>query len=263
MDLNCLTETPAAIQVRGLEKEFAGQRVLRGLDFCIDHGQHCFLVGANGSGKTTLIQILSGLLMPTKGQVFIDGDDLSIKSGQIRQKLFFLSHETFFYTALTAQENLSFFFNMFWANYNQFKNHSQKIQKSDKENKIKDALHRVSLYYDQNKKIEELSLGMRHRLSMARLLLLDPQIIFMDEPYTGLDQKGEILLDSIIKEKKSKGATVLEASHRLVKIQERIINQNLANDLQLKKKFRLMMLHKGKMSFDSINQPYQVYQQLV
>ncbi len=203
------------IEIFELEKELGNRRVLRGITFEVSAGQRLFLTGANGSGKSTLLRIVAGLSAPTKGSLRIFGHDYRKHGRQIRENLLYLSHETFFYLNLSAMENLDFFLQMLSANNSRL----QVSTRRQRQEKIEKALSRCGLFFDRHKKIDELSLGMRHRLAMAKLDLFDARLILLDEAHTGLDQQGEELLDQILDEKmmdaSETGQVIVEATHRL------------------------------------------------
>lgn len=242
-------ENPAVIkspilEVEKLEKEFDRHRVLRGLSFRVLPGEKIYLIGPNGSGKSTLLHIISGISQASAGKLKLFGLDFPAKGNSVRERILFISHETFFYLNMSALENLEFFYRMVSAN-----NRSEKLlQKSEIKNLMEKSLNRVSLYHDRHKKIEELSLGMRHRLSIARLLLVNPKLIIMDEPNTGLDKRGVELLDSIITEKAENGATVIEATHRLEWAMQMLRQSQESSSNNV---VRILALKKGQLFFDS------------
>lgn len=187
------------IEVRGLVKTFGLRPVLRGLDLQIGRGECVALLGANGGGKTTLIRILAALSRPTRGEVRIGGWMLPDEAGQIRPHLGYLGHLPLLYNDLTALENLQFF---------------GRLYRLTKPN-LPAALDRVGLGKRGGDRVGSFSRGMQQRLGIARALIHDPDIVLFDEPYTGLDVDGAIMLDGVIRELAAVGKTVLLTSHDL------------------------------------------------
>lgn len=127
---------------------------------------------------------MATLVAPTSGKVMIDGLDIKEESIQIRKKIGVISHETYLYTELTAAENLNFFGKMY--------------DTPQLDSRIDDLLKQVGLTYRKNDRIRTFSRGMKQRLSIARALIHDPPILFLDEPYTGLDQHAIATFDRIL-----------------------------------------------------------------
>ncbi len=127
---------------------------------------------------------MSTLVSPTSGKVIIDGIDIRENPIEIRKKIGVISHETYLYHELTAAENLRFFGRMYGT--------------PDIENRIGDLIKQVGLTYRKNDRVMTFSRGMKQRLSIARALIHDPPILFLDEPYTGLDQHASATFDRIL-----------------------------------------------------------------
>ena len=142
------------------------------------------IFGPNGAGKTTLIKIMATLVSPTSGKVVIDGIDIKENPIEIRKKIGVISHETYLYHELTAAENLRFFGKMY--------------DTPQLETRIDELIKQVGLTYRKNDRVRTFSRGMKQRLSIARALIHDPPILFLDEPYTGLDQHASATFDRIL-----------------------------------------------------------------
>ncbi len=127
---------------------------------------------------------MSTLVSPTSGKVVIDGFDIKENPVEIRKKIGVISHETYLYHELTAAENLRFFGRMYGT--------------PDIENRIDELIKQVGLTYRKNDRVRTFSRGMKQRLSIARALIHDPPILFLDEPYTGLDQHATATFDRIL-----------------------------------------------------------------
>jgi len=142
---------------------------------------------------------LSTLVTPNYGRVVIDGIDIKENAIEIRKKIGVISHETYLYHELTAAENLSFFGRMYGT--------------SDLDARINDLLKQVGLGYRKNDRVRTFSRGMKQRLSIARALIHDPSILFLDEPYTGLDQHASATFDTILSGTNAHDKTRVLISH--------------------------------------------------
>ncbi|HEX7628347.1 MAG TPA: ABC transporter ATP-binding protein [Candidatus Methanoperedens sp.] len=172
------------ILIENLSKAFGTNVVLRNINLKIEKGEFLTIFGPNGAGKTTLIKIMATLVTPTSGKVLIEGLDIKEEPIKIRKKIGVISHETYLYTELTAAENLRFFGKMY--------------DTPGLEERIDDLIKQVGLTYRKNDRVRTFSRGMKQRLSIARALIHDPPILFLDEPYTGLDQHAIATFDRIL-----------------------------------------------------------------
>ncbi len=172
------------ISIENLSKAFGANIVLRNINLRIEKGEFLTIFGPNGAGKTTLIKIMSTLVSPTSGKVIIDGIDIKENPIEIRKKIGVISHETYLYHELTATENLRFFGRMHGT--------------PNIEARIDELIKQVGLAYRKNDRVRTFSRGMKQRLSIARALIHDPPILFLDEPYTGLDQHASATFDRIL-----------------------------------------------------------------
>lgn len=187
------------IRAEGLTKTFGWQPVLRGIDWSVVRGSCIALLGANGSGKTTLIRLLATLSRPSGGVLTIGGWSLPREAMQVRPHIGYLGHQPILYPDLTATENLTFFGRLYGANLNQ----------------IPALLERVGLAKRARDSVGTFSRGMQQRLGLARAILHQPDILLFDEPYTGLDVAGSVLLDTVIREQHAAGRTLIFTSHDL------------------------------------------------
>ena len=188
------------ISVKGLNKKFAGHVALQDINLDIEKGEFVIILGPNGAGKTTLLKVLETLVRPSSGSVEIGGMDLNRSALQIRKKIGAISHESYLYNDLTVEENLRFFGKMYGLSDDEL---TQRIQL------LLEQMHLEHRYLDR---VSTLSRGMKQRLSIARSLIHDPEIILMDEPYTGLDLQSACNLEKLLLEN-SRKATVLMVTH--------------------------------------------------
>ena len=189
-----------AIETRGLEKQFGFFPVLRGIDLAVGQGEFLTIFGPNGAGKSTLLSILATFIKPGGGEAFVSGFDVSREKQRIRKLIGFISHNTMLYENLTAWENLEFI----GAFY----------EVPDLRERCSDILERVELYGKKDALVSTLSFGTRQRLAIARTLLHDPKILFLDEPYSGLDYGGAAILTSILGSMKT-DKTVVMTTHNV------------------------------------------------
>jgi heme exporter protein A len=185
----------------GICKSFDHRQVLRGLDFSVCTHETVALLGANGSGKTTFLRILSTLLSPDEGKVLYFGQPLKGNEIEIHRRLGLVNHQVMLYSDLSAEENLHFTAQMYHL--------------TDEKKRVDQMLEQVGLAHQRRQAVRTLSRGMQQRLAIARALLPDPQILLLDEPFTGLD-KGMAermlqLLQQIVEQPK----TIVMTSHNL------------------------------------------------
>jgi heme exporter protein A len=174
------------IELRNLTKAFGRKLALRGLDLRVAPGESLVIFGPNGAGKTTLIRILSSLSRPTSGAVYIGGLDLKTHADGIRRHLGVVSHNPLLYDSLTAEENLRFFGRLYDV--------------SGLEARVTLLLEQVGLAARRKDLVRTFSRGMTQRLSIARALLHDPEILLLDEPDTGLDPQAAEMLHRLLAE---------------------------------------------------------------
>lgn len=189
----------AAIDIRGLVKQYHHRPVLDHLSLTLQDGDFCVLVGANGAGKTTLLRILATLVRPDQGKILIQGKPLHA-SPAIRQAIGYIGHQPMFYEDLTALENLQHYARIYNA--------------SQPQTRISEALQASGLVRFQNRPVRTFSRGMQQRLSIARALLHNPKFLLFDETYTGLDQEAARFLDDRLNELHTSGRVIFVAAHR-------------------------------------------------
>lgn len=211
------------INVTDLTKSFGPRRALAGVDLHVDPGEFVVLVGPNGAGKTTLLRILATLSRPTSGEVRIAGLDVAQAGPAARRQIGFLSHRTLLYDDLTAEQNLDFYANMYAI--------------PGAQSRIDDLLARVDLTARRNDLVRTYSRGMQQRLSVARAVLHRPQLVLLDEPYTGLDPLAAETLTALLTGLADEGCTLLLTSH------------NLESDVTANR--RVVVLNRGRITYDA------------
>ncbi len=196
------------IEVRGLVKSFGLRPVLRGLDLDVEPGEFLLLMGPNGSGKTTLLRVLAGLSKPTAGLVKIAGYTLPAQAHAVRARLGVVLHHPLLYGELTARENLLLYARLYSL--------------GDYADRIERMLDRVGLLRRADDLVRTFSRGMQQRLAIARSLLHGPDLLLMDEPYTGLDHDAARILDDILDSEKAAGHTILMVTHDPAHLDDRV-----------------------------------------
>jgi heme ABC exporter ATP-binding subunit CcmA len=191
-----MAEYAHAVVTLGLTKRFGYSYAVRDLSLSVPCGSVLLVVGPNGAGKTTLLRILGTALRPSAGHVSIFGRDLVRDTEAIRGLSAYLGTAHGMYEALTAQENLAFAAAM-----------------SGRPVAIGDSLDRVGLGHIAHQPVRTFSQGMKRRLALARLALITPRLLLLDEPFTGLDADGTVLIETLVAEVKARDGSVVLATH--------------------------------------------------
>jgi ABC-type multidrug transport system ATPase subunit len=177
------------ISARGLGRRFGTKRVLRDLDLEVQSGELLLVTGPNGSGKSTLLALMAGLLVPTEGELEV---------GLPRGRIGYLAHEALVYKELTALENLDLYGRLYHV--------------PERRETIGALLERFGLWGSRHQRVGSFSRGMQQRLALCRVLLHGPELLLLDEPYSGLDAAARMLVDDVLAE--SAGSrTLVVASH--------------------------------------------------
>jgi len=177
------------IRARQLGKRFGEKRVLRGVDLEVETGGFALVTGPNGSGKTTLLRICTGLALPSEGE---------LELGVSRSRIGYLAHEPLVYRELSALENLDLYGRLYRV--------------PERRERIGMLLERFGLWDVRHERVASYSRGMTQRLALCRVLLHDPALLVLDEPYTALDTAGADLLDAQLAELRG-GRTFLVSTH--------------------------------------------------
>lgn len=192
--------------LRRKKKQF---QALKGISFQVNKGEIFGLLGPNGAGKTTTIKILTTLLAPTTGEAKVLGYDAFGEEKKIRPHInFIFGGELGVYRRLSGRDNLIYFADLY------------RISKEIMNQRIEELLKLVGLSEKADFKVETYSKGMIQRLQIARGLINDPEVIFLDEPTIGLDPTGAKELREIIKKLSNKGKTILLTTHYMYEADE-------------------------------------------
>src|SRR5579885_1066148 len=177
------------ITARKLGKRFGDKRVLRGVDLEVARGAFAVVTGPNGSGKTTLLRVCAGLALPTEGELVVDAP---------RARIGYLAHEPLVYRELSALENLDMYGRLYGV--------------PERRERIGMLLERFGLWEVRHDRVSSYSRGMTQRLALCRVLLHEPELLVLDEPYTALDAAGADLLDAQLAELRGE-RTLLVSTH--------------------------------------------------
>jgi heme exporter protein A len=180
-----------------LERSFGDRRALGELDLEIHAGESLTIFGPNGAGKTTLVKLLAAVLRPSSGKLRLFGE--ARPSPAARRRIGVVSHGSFLYADLTAAENLRFYGSLFAI--------------ADVEGRIDEMLREVGLAGWRERPLASFSSGMEQRLALARAFLHDPDLLLLDEPYTGLDPQAVTHLQEILVRFHRRGKTIVLTTH--------------------------------------------------
>jgi ABC-2 type transport system ATP-binding protein len=196
-----------ALEIKGLKKSFRSNflirkyTILKGIDLDVEKGEIYGFLGPNGAGKTTTIKCVLGLLAPDQGEILIDGQPAALPAA--RRRTGFLPENPYFYDYLTAREFLFFSASLF------------RLPEAEARQRIPILLHQVGLSGHEDLKLRTYSKGMVQRLGLAQAMINDPDLLILDEPFSGLDPIGRKDLRTLILSLREQGKTVFFSSHIL------------------------------------------------
>jgi len=184
-----------------LGRHFGRRKALSQVSFECRSGEVLGLLGPNGAGKSTLIAILATLLAPSTGRVTYGGKTINEAGADLRSKLGLLGHELYLYPELTARENLMFFARLYGL--------------PDPVERTAAGLAAANLTDRADDQVVSFSRGMRQRLALERALIHAPRLLLLDEPFTGLDRRGQKWVNEFLLSFKAGGGTAVVATHSL------------------------------------------------
>ena len=195
-------ETPGRpLSAAGLTRVYGPVRALDDVDLDLERGEFLTIFGPNGAGKSTLLKVLACLVRPTAGRLSIFGLDPRAASDTVKRRLGLIAHAGLLYGGLSARANLLFYARLY--------------DLADPARRADEMLEEVGLSDRAGDLARTLSRGMKQRLSIARALIHDPDLVLLDEPYTGLDQHSSRTLRGILETVRGKGRTVVMVTHQL------------------------------------------------
>jgi heme exporter protein A len=215
------------IQAKNLSKLYGDLPAVQNVSLHVQPGEFLGLLGRNGAGKTTLLKLLALLTRPSFGSLRIGGVDAAGDGSLARRRMGLLGHNSFLYDELTAEENLLFYANLYGV--------------PDARLACRTTLESVGLAPFARELTRNFSRGMRQRLTIGRLFLHGPDLLLLDEPFTGLDDRASGLLESMLHEARRQGKTIVLCTHQL--------------EFALKAADRLLILERGKVAYLGPNRP--------
>jgi heme exporter protein A len=193
-------DTPSILEARGVHKSFGPVKALRGADIALLKGEVLALFGANGAGKSTLVRCLASLMKPDRGEILVGGKKLSSLPGRDgRGRLGLVAHQSLLYDSLTAEENLVFYGSLYGI--------------ASPLDRARTLLREFGLAERAHDAVRGFSRGMQQRLSLARALVHDPEVLLLDEPSTGLDPTASSALLARLARFRQEGRSAIVISH--------------------------------------------------
>lgn len=193
------------IEVKDLHKSYTAKKeVVKGIQFEVEEGEFFAFLGPNGAGKSTTINMMCTMLLPSSGNIIVDGYDAVKEEDRVRNSIGIVFQENTLDGNLTAYENLLMHCKFY------------KIPKAERKDRIDHVLKTVALLERKNQKVKAFSGGMKRRLEIARAILHQPKVLFLDEPTVGLDvQTRQYIWDYILELKENKKITIFLTTHQM------------------------------------------------
>jgi len=215
------SEQHPLLEARDLVREFGAVRVVDGVSLSLVPGRVLAVFGPNGAGKTTLLKLLAGGLKPTEGTVIVDGHPVADLTRNWRRRMGVVSHQSFLYGHLTVEENLRFYGKLYG------------LDRLDE--RIGERLEAVALTDRAHSPVDDLSRGLRQRAALARALLHDPEVVLLDEPFTGLDAHAAEVLRRQLRVLRDGRRAVVLVTHNLTE------GVQMADDVAIQVRGRLVV----------------------
>jgi ABC-2 type transport system ATP-binding protein len=212
------------IKVQNLLKRYGQRDVVQSISFHVPPGQICGLLGPNGAGKSTTLKMLTGLLQPTSGSASVAGFDVATQALQVKKRIGYVPEVASVYTTLSAREYLTLVAAL------------HDMEESRAAQRIEDLLKLMRLTDSANHRLETFSKGMRQKTVIAAALMHDPDVLFFDEPLSGLDANAVRMIRDLVKSLADSGKTILYCSH-VLDVVERLCP-------------RVVILHQGQVVAD-------------
>ncbi len=195
------------LKVQNISKSYYHKPILKNISFEVEKGEVIAVLGKNGVGKTTLLKILSGLTTPDCGKIIINSIELNKFDPNSRKDFFYMGHEPGFYSVYTCKENLTLCASLYGL--------------TKMESEIDDAIEKVGLRNNIKTPIQFFSQGMLQRLKVAAASIVPWKLLFFDEPFNGLDEKGISMLESFIKHWIKQQRTMIFVCHNFDWVKEK------------------------------------------
>lgn len=196
-----MSDEQATIVAEGLTRKFGGLVAVEQVSFSVRPGEVFGLLGPNGAGKTTTIRMLSALIAPSSGRAWVAGYQIGREDQQVRRNVGILTESPGLYDALSAEQNLAFFARLY--------------EVREVEKQVERYLKLLGLWGRRFEPVSAFSKGMRQKLAIARAILHEPKVLFLDEPTSTLDPEMSRLVREFIGELKREGRTIVLCTHNL------------------------------------------------
>ena len=203
-----IEEQPVAVRAQQVSKRYGNLLAVNQLDLTVPRGSIFGLIGPNGAGKSTTFAMMASLLLPTSGRITVMGADPSRKPRTVRRRMGYMPDNLGVYDNLRVDEYLEFFA----ASYG--------IARTEWTDLVDGLLELVDLSVKRTAMVNSLSRGMKQRLSLARALVHDPELLVLDEPASGLDPRARVELRELLKTLNGMGKTIVISSHILSELEE-------------------------------------------
>ena len=200
------TEKTKSLIAKGLHKKYGSRMVVNNVDISVDRNEVVGLLGPNGAGKTTTFYMITGMIKPTRGDVFLDDTNITLDPmyKRARKGIGYLAQEPSIFSKLTVENNLKLVLEM-----------RKDLSKQDQQDKLDSLLNDFSVSHLKHRKGGTLSGGERRRVEIARSLCMDPDFILLDEPFAGVDPIAVEEIQSIINSLKQRNIGVLITDHNV------------------------------------------------
>jgi ABC-2 type transport system ATP-binding protein len=207
--MSALTENSPAVETEGLVRRFGDFAAVDGVSLRVERGQFYGFLGPNGAGKSTTIKVLTGLLAPTAGAARVLGHDVAREPLEVKRRIGVVPEDLNLFERLTGAEMLSFTGRMYG------------LGRAETAERARELLELMELDSDPRKLVVEYSHGMRKKLSLACALIHRPEVLFLDEPFEGVDAVASRTLKGLLQQLTGRGLTVFLTSH-VLEIVERL-----------------------------------------
>jgi ABC-2 type transport system ATP-binding protein len=197
------TTDAIALRAVGLGRRFGDRWAVRGIDLEVNRGEVLGLLGPNGAGKTTTVRLLTALIVPTEGTASVDGYDVRERADDVRARVGILTETPGLYEKLSAAHNLDFFGQLYG------------LDRATRAERTERYLRLFSLWERRGEPAGTFSKGMKQKLAIARALLHEPSVVFLDEPTAALDPEAAFIVREAIESLRRAGRTIVLATHNL------------------------------------------------
>jgi ABC-2 type transport system ATP-binding protein len=204
-----MVSNSAMLEVRNLTKTYRGIRVVDRVSFVIRPGEILGYLGPNGAGKSTTVKMLTGLIEPSQGEILFDGENVVADMKAFQRRIGYVAEEAHLYPQLSGWE------------YLRLAGRLRGMRRADLEPKIDELLRLFGLWEDRHALLASYSKGMRQKVLLSAALLHDPELLILDEPFSGLDVNAAMVLRSLLRALAERKKTVLYSSH-VLEVVERV-----------------------------------------